>query len=237
MPDKQLVNYLIKGMKFGFRISFNRASKLSSTEQNMLSALSNRKPVEEFLLTELQAGRVLGPFPLHHFSQIHISRFGVIPKCSQPGKWRLILDLSSPDGLSVNDGISPKLCSLSYISVDHTAEIMSTLGCSTQLAKIDIAHAYRNVPVHPDDRHLLGMQWNNSLYVDSVLPFGLQSAPKVFSALADTLEWILLHNKVSHILHYLDDFLTAGKPLTDECRAESQHPYQHLQEIRLSSCH
>ena len=37
---------------------------------------------------------------------IHASSFGVIPKRHQPGKWRLILDLSRPRGSSVNDGIS-----------------------------------------------------------------------------------------------------------------------------------
>ena len=41
----------------------------------------------------------------------------MIPK-SEPGKWRLIVDLSSPKGASVNDGISKELCSLSYVHVD-----------------------------------------------------------------------------------------------------------------------
>ena len=28
----------------------------------------------------------------------------------------------------------------------------------------DVCQAYRNVPVHTDDRHLLGMLWNNYRY-------------------------------------------------------------------------
>ena len=108
--------------------------------------------------------------------------------------WRLILNLSSPDNHSVK------------------------LGQSTLLAKIDIVHSYRNIPVHPSYRLLLGMQWDNTIYVDTMLPFALGSAPKVFSALADSLEWILLHNEVSHVLHYLDDFFTAGAADTSECR-------------------
>ena len=47
------------------------------------------------------------------------------------------------------------------------------------------------VPVHPEDRLLLGMSWNGALYVDVALPFGLHSAPKIFNAVADTVEWIL----------------------------------------------
>ena len=43
---------------------------------------------------------------------------------------------------------------------------------------------------HAEDRLLLGMMWEDSLYVDSALPFGLRSAPKIFTAVADALEWI-----------------------------------------------
>jgi hypothetical protein len=39
------------------------------------------------------------------WSEVHVSLFGVIPK-SEPGKWYLIVDLSSPCGNSVNDGIN-----------------------------------------------------------------------------------------------------------------------------------
>ena len=110
------------------------------------------------------------------------------------------------------------MCSLSYSSVDQAATIMAQLGRDAQLAKIDIAHAYRNVPVHPSDRQLLGMQWDNLVYIDTVLPFGLRSAPKIFSALADTTEWIFRNNNVTHVLHYLDDFFTAGATNTSECQ-------------------
>ena len=54
------------------------------------------------------------------------------------------------------------------------------LGKGAKLAKIDIAHAYRNVPVHPADRPLLGMQWKDGIYIDTTLPFGLRSTPKIF---------------------------------------------------------
>jgi len=37
---------------------------------------------------------------------IHCSPFGVIPKKNKPGKWRLILDLSTPTDHSVNNGIA-----------------------------------------------------------------------------------------------------------------------------------
>ena len=64
--------------------------------------------------------------------------------------------------------------------------------------------------MHSTDRHMLGMRWNGSIYIDTCLPFGLRSAPKLFNLLADMLAWIAGQNGVSFLLHYLDDFLTIG---------------------------
>ena len=46
-------------------------------------------------------------------------------------------------------------------------------------------------PSGMDDRQLLGMQWEWQMYIDASLPFGLLSAPIIFSAVVDALEWIL----------------------------------------------
>ena len=51
---------------------------------------------------------------------------------------------------------------------------------------MDVKSAYRNVPVHPDDRHLLGMRWRNEVYVDTTLHFGLRSAPIIFISTTKT---------------------------------------------------
>lgn len=174
------------------------------------------QPVDDYLATELQANRVM-QLPRALANTVHISRFGVIPKPKQPGRWRLILDLSSPEGHSINDGIDPDISSVSYASVDDAVTQILRLGRGTMMAKVDIEHAYRNVPVHPGDRHLLGMSWRGKVFVDTVLPFGLRSAPKIFSAMADALQWILVQGGVSICIHYLDDFLTMGPPNSNEC--------------------
>ncbi len=134
-----------------------------------------------------------------------------------PGKWRLILDLSFPHGRSVNDGIVREWCSLQYATVDQAVARVMQVGPEALLAKIDIEHAYRNAQVHPDDRHLLGMRWNNQFFIDTTLPFGLRSATKNFCAIADAVEWILLHQRVSWSLHNFDDFLTIGPAGSPEC--------------------
>ena len=101
----------------------------------------------------------------------------MIPK-GATGKWRLILDLSSPEGASVIWGIDKELCSLKYATVDQATESVVRLGRGTLMAKIDIKAAYRLVPVHPEDRWLLGMQFEGADFMDTVLPFGMSTGKK-----------------------------------------------------------
>ena len=72
---------------------------------------------------------------------------------------------------------------------------------------------YLSLPVNPRDWWLLGMQWKGSLFVDTTLPFGLRSAPKIFTAVADAAEWIVKRRGVHFCLHYLDDFLIVAPDL------------------------
>ena len=127
------------------------------------------------------------------------------------------MDMSSPDGFSVNDGIKESLCSLSYVTIMDAAKGVAAFGRGSLMAKVDIRNAYRVVPVHLEDRWLMGMTWKGELYIDIVLPFGLRSVPKIFTALADTLEWIVRRNGVRFIIHYLDDFLLVGAPGSNQC--------------------
>jgi hypothetical protein len=148
---------------------------------------------------------------------VHVSRFGLVLK-KTPGAWRLIVDFSSPEGFSVNDGIEDHLGTPQYMSVENALDIARQLGRGCLLAKMDIKKAYRMIPVHPDDRPLLGMQWQDQLYLDATLPFGLRSAPKIFTAVADAAEWIARSAGIQWVGHYLDDFLLAGRPNSTECQ-------------------
>ena len=178
----------------------------------MKSATESTDVVEEYLFTEQAAGRVVGPLAPENVPFVQISPFGVIPK-SEPGKWHLIVDLSSPEGKSVNDGICKELCSLSYVRVDDIVPVIQRLGQGTLLAKLDVQAAYRTVPVHPDDRHLLGMVWKGRIYIDTTLLFGLRFAPKIFNSVADALEWVMQARGVRNVAHYLDDY----SPRSMEC--------------------
>ena len=164
---------------------------------------------------------------------IHTSPFGVIPKRNRPNKWRLILDLSPPYGHSVNDSIEKELATLSYVSVDEVVGQILEQGKGTVTAKMDIKQAYRNVPVHPEDRYLLGMRWEGTVYIDTTLPFGLRSAPLLFSALANALAWVMRKHGVTWVEHYIDDFITVGAPGTLSCTKNAAVMHEICQEVGL----
>lgn len=163
-------------------------AQLKPKRHNLQSAYEHPTVVSQYLMEECKHKHTLGPFSSPPLPSLQISSFSIIPKRQQHNKWCLILDLSSPDGCSVNDGIDSSTCSLDYISVDAIAAAVCQLGHSSLIAKSNIKRAYHQIPVHPP---LLGMRWHDNWYIDCTLPFGLQSTPLIFSVVVDALEWIV----------------------------------------------
>ena len=161
-PNRQLCNFVLDGLRNGFKLGFQPALSLKSAKKNKPSAYQQPLVIDEYLAHEVSRGRVAGPFRSPPLPDLHISSFGVIPKKGQPGKWRLIVDLSSPGGASVNDGINAHEFTFHYITVDQIIRMVSRLGRGALMAKFDVEAAYRNIPVHPSDRFLLGMKWRES---------------------------------------------------------------------------
>ena len=209
-PNQQAVSYVLDGLQHGFRLGFRPTRRLRVAEKNKPSAFQNPTVIDDYLANEVSRCRVAGPFPLLPLPNLQISSFGVIPKKGQPGKWCLIVDLSSPRGSNVNDGINPDDFSMHYIKLDQIISMVAKHGPGAMMAKFDVEAAYCNIAVHPEDRYLLGLKWRGQFFVDLALPFGLRSAPYIFNCVADLVEWIIVNKySVAALMHYLDDFLTA----------------------------
>ena len=130
-PDRAFARYILRGIREGFRVGFDRRSPLKSAARNLQSAQEHPEVIQQYLEKECSLGRMLGPFTKEELSSLplcHVNRFRVIPKGMNTGKWHLITDLSFPPEESVNDGIHPTLCSLSYTSVEQVAGVVAGLG-------------------------------------------------------------------------------------------------------------
>ena len=136
----------------------------------------------------------------------------------------------------MNDSIADM--PLDYTSFDDALALVRALGQGSLFAKIDVKSAFVRIPhspaplvlrsdsccpaqrciaVHPSDRWLLGMRWNDAYFADLVLPFGMKSSPAIWERYATLAEWIIRKRGVKHVLHYVDDFLIGGSADSNEC--------------------
>ncbi len=122
-----------------------------------MSAAEHPEAVETYICNKVLAVR-LEQVDLRDRGGVHCSPFGVIPKNGGGNRWRLIVDLSSQEGKSVNDDISKEMLSQSYILVDDIMSRILEKGRGPLLGKMDSQQACQNIPVHPEGRPLLGME-------------------------------------------------------------------------------
>ena len=205
-PYKQMLNYILDGFLHGFDIGFQGTFNDPNTRpRNLRSASLHEQQVDLAVRREISRGHTSGPFTSQPFKFTHCSPIGAAPK--PDGSVRLILDLSSPRGAAVNEGISQDEFRCTYSSFDDAVQLVTNLGVGAFLAKLDIKHAFRLCPVRPDQWPLLCYRWRELFYVDTRLPFGSRSSPAIFNAFADLLAWIFVYvGGVLFLLHYLDDF-------------------------------
>ena len=205
-PDKVLVDFLVAGFTHGFRLGFH-GRELSSSKRNNSSAYEHAGLIDEAILKELNRGHTVGPFVQPPLTDFHCSPLGAAPK--KDGTVRVILDLSSPHGESVNDGIFKEDYSVKYSLFDEAVDLVRSMGKGAFMVKLDVKHAFRICPVHPCDWHLLGYKWRDRFFYDIVLAFGGRSSPFIFNNFADILNWIVsVFFEIPNLLHYLDDFFS-----------------------------
>ena len=215
-PDQELVSFVIDGFRHGFDIGFV-GPPVSTRPRNLLSARAHPTPVTQAIFKEISRGHTSGPFLSPPLSPFHCSPLGAVPK--KDGSYRLILDLSSPRGQSINEGISKEQYSVRYSKFDDAVDLVRNLGSSAFLAKLDIKHAFRLCPVRPDQWALLGYCWQDQFFLDTRLPFGSRSSPFIFNSFADLLLWLLIFVcGISCVVHYLDDFFLCASSL-EQCQA------------------
>ena len=125
------------------------------------------------------------PFEIYQTSSLSIK-----PK-KRAGEYRMVLDLSSPyDDTSINSNIDPKWASVKYASIMDAVHIILQMGRGCYLAKTDIQSAFRLVPIHPSDYHLLCFTFEEKFYYDKCLPMGSSSSCRIFESIATLIEWI-----------------------------------------------
>ena len=230
--EAHLYRAIISGFVQGFRLHFE-GPQVGQFWKNRLSAMQHPDIVDSKLTKEILEGRIRGPFEHPPFDNFKVSPLGVIPK-KQLGEYRMIHHLSFPCGGSVNDFIPSEFCSVHYASVDDAVKMIKKLGPGCTLAKTDFRSAFRIIPVHPKDYHLLGMQWKGKYYADCCLPMGLAISCRTVETLNTGMEWVARNKlNIPHIIHILDDFPIAAES-PGKCRAKLHHFLTFCEDVGVS---
>ena len=91
-PDQKFPKYIITGLNNGFRIGYDWSRPRLCAKANMPSVKAHPAIVQQFIDSELREGHMFGLLAPNEIQYpVHISRFGVIEKKNQPGKFHLIV--------------------------------------------------------------------------------------------------------------------------------------------------
>jgi hypothetical protein len=216
-PDQKLVSELVHDLQFGVRVGYQGPRDQFRPSPNLPIEPEHESFIDDEIRKEVEAGRRMGPFDSPPFPNLMVSPIGVVTK-KLSTKLRMIHHLSWPrsvsaDSDSINEHISQEDSATTLQSFDDAVAMLANIPPQLRakliwLCKIDIKAAYRLVPVHPDDWHLLGMQWRGKYYYDPVLVFGLASACQQWERVATAAHWIAKHHlKLDLMIHYIDDYL------------------------------
>ena len=125
---------------------------------------------------------------------LFFSRVFLVPK--KNGKMRLVIDLSALN----------KWLQCPSFRMDHAQVVRDALEPDMWATSIDLSDAYLHIPIHQTSWPYLVFQVGSRRYQFLVLPFGLSTAPRVFSEVMMPLKrW----GRALGILlfQYLDDWL------------------------------
>ena len=191
-----------KGFDVGFRGHVNSKSEIT----NLKSCNLSPEAVSKFLNSEVSLGRMAGPFSKPPFEYFQVSPIGLVPK-KDSDNFRLIMDLSSPSGSSINDFIHDIFSQVTYSSIADAVKLVVQCGPGAFLSKTDLADAFRLLPLAEDQYNLSLVKWNGVFWYNKVLMFGLRSSCANFEKFSCALEFIAKEKGIQHVCHYLDDFL------------------------------
>ena len=217
--DHKLVHYL----QFGLPLSLTQSKLLCNHNiKNHHSALQFEDAVWAYLTKECSHGAILGPLknfgghPEHNL--IHCSPVLTRPK--DQGKHRVILDLSYPRGLALNDQVDRSrfdgdLFCLRFPSIDDIVKEICSHKDDVVISKIDVARAFRNLRVDPANALKLCITWSNDIYIDVVVAFGWVHGSAAFQRVSEAVTFIMANAGVKMLAYIYDYIIVSSRASGD----------------------
>jgi hypothetical protein len=113
---------------------------------------------------------------------------------------------------SVNAGIHSINLPTAWGTFTNTSALVLSLPPGCVSTTFDVSAAYQITPVHPSQQHALCIAWQDSLYLDTAAPSGLQSSAGVFGSIANMLVDIYSTAGFGLIHKWVDGFFVIWLP-------------------------
>ena len=208
--DPERTSYLVDGFRNGFDIGFAKPI-CGSSASNSAAVKCRPHILKELIDKELKHGRFLGPFQHPPFDRVHINPLNFVPK-KAPNQFRLIDNLSLPEGASVNEGIPRSRCTVSYPTIQNLVDAILHFveaGHDPHLFKMDMKSAFRIIPMAPRCFPLLVVSFQGSFYIDAFLPMGCSVSCRIFQEFSEAIAFLArMYTGVPYLLNYLDDHIS-----------------------------
>ena len=149
-----------------------------------------------------------------------LSRIFVIPK--DPVGSRLILDVSDLN----------KFLKVPTFKMSNHSSLSKLLPTPAWMASLDLKDAYLHVPIRNNLHKFLALTCWGKLFFFRALPFGLATAPWLFTTLVESVLG-KLRNKGFNILAYIDDLVLWNKS-KDELQVQVQETISLLKSLGLT---
>ncbi len=99
------------------------------------------------------------------------------------------------------------------------------------MISVDLRDAYFMIPIHPEHKKYLRFEWGQDLFEFQVVPFGLKSAPRVFTKIMKPI-MAHLRQRTMKVIIYIDDLLLIAHSW-EECQEHKQFIIQLFQKLGL----
>lgn len=204
--DNELCHFLA----YGWPIGYYSLKLPESVAKNHPSAVEYPEHIRQFIKTEKSFQAIEGPINGPPFKPwARISPLMTRPKKGSLAR-RVIVDLSFPEGSSVNTGID--MAEYLGRDISYTLPTITDLIAKLQVEgegafiwKADLARAYRQLRADPVDAPLLCVKFDNDIFIDRCPPFGCRSSSAACQRVANSIVY-MMGEKKHHCLAYLDDF-------------------------------
>ena len=199
---------LSTGANIGCRGPFRSAGKAT----NAPSAFDHGYQVSDAIADWCSKKFAFGPVPDKEVPEG--AKFsGIMSRAKPNGSVRVILNLSSPAGRSVNDGIDSDEFPATMSSTSKWLDALWAAGRNCWIAKSDWSDAYKHISVRPADLDLQWFRWLGMNFAELCLIFGCSSSAGIFDRTAKVVLHIVQQRSglpSSQICQHLDDVVACA---------------------------